>query len=51
MFQLWLRDPASSAYNSGFSALLEEPLNMPALQAAAQLVVERQQVSLSLKTF
>ena len=51
MFQLWLRDPASSAYNSGFSALLEGPLDMPALQAAAQLVVERQQVSLSLKTF
>ena len=45
MFQLWLRDPASSAYNSGFTAVLEGPLDLPALQTAAQLVVERQQVT------
>ena len=47
MFQLWLRDPASSAYNSGFTAVLEGPLDMAALQAAAQLVFVRQQVSMA----
>ena len=45
MFQLWQRDPTSMAYNSGFTAMLEGPLDVAALQAAARLVFERQQVS------
>lgn len=37
-------DTASAAYNSGFSSMLLGPLHLPALQAAAALVFERQQV-------
>jgi hypothetical protein len=47
MFQLWVRDPSSGAYNSGFSAVLEGPLDAAAMQAAMQMVFERQ---LSLRT-
>lgn len=43
MFQLWVRAPNSSAYNSGFTAVLDGPLDAAALQRAAQLVCERQQ--------
>ena len=46
-FQLWNRDPASTAYNSGFAMVLQGPLDVAALQAAAQLVFERQQVGCS----
>ena len=43
-YQLWESAPDSSAYNSGFTALLEGPLNVAALQAAVHAVFERQQV-------
>ena len=46
MFRLWTRNPSSSAYNSGFSAVVQGDLNVAALQSAAQLVFERQQVGL-----
>lgn len=43
MFRLWMRDPTSSAYNSGFTAVLQGQLDVAALQSAAQLMFERQQ--------
>ena len=43
-YQLWESAPDSSAYNSGFTALLEGSLNVAALQAAVHTVYERQQV-------
>lgn len=44
-FQLWQLDPSSLAYNSGFMTVLNGHLHLPALQAAAQLLFDRQQVS------
>ena len=43
-FQLWQRAPNSGAYNSGFTAVLQGPVDLAALQTAARLVFERQQV-------
>lgn len=42
-YQLWNRDRSSAAYNSGFMMVLHGPLDAVALQAAVQLVFERQQ--------
>jgi hypothetical protein len=42
-FQLWQKDPISTAYNSGFVSVLSGALDLGALQMAALLVYERQQ--------
>lgn len=42
-YQLWNRDRSSTAYNSGFMVVLQGQLDPAALQAAMQLVFERQQ--------
>lgn len=43
-YQLWERAPDSAAYNSGFTTFVEGPLVLPALQAAARMLLKRQQV-------
>jgi hypothetical protein len=43
-YQLWERAPDSSAYNSGFTAWIQGPIRLHALQAAARMVLKRQQV-------
>lgn len=44
-YQLWENAPDSTAYNSGFELCLEGNLDLKALQAAAAMLFERQQVS------
>jgi hypothetical protein len=44
-FQLWERAPESAMYNSGFSAFLHGNLDVAALQAAAHMLCQRQEVS------
>lgn len=41
-FQLWQREPSSTAYNSGFASVLQGSLDLGSLQMAALLVYERQ---------
>ena len=43
-YQLWERAPDSSAYNSGFAAMLRGPVDVAALQIAARSLFKRQQV-------
>ena len=43
-FQLWQLAPASSTYNSGFSAFISGDLDATALQLAARMVFQRQEV-------
>ena len=43
-FQLWQLAPASNTYNSGFSAFISGDLDATALQLAACMVFQRQEV-------
>jgi hypothetical protein len=49
-FQLWQLAPASSTYNSGFSAFISGDLDATALQLAAHMVFQRQEVQSGLLT-
>ena len=43
-FQLWMSNPSSLAYNAGFVAGITGRLEIGALQTAAQLLFDRQEV-------